>query len=180
MCGICKGRVCNYKGRFFTTFWFQEIFWTHLSQISKIWIEPTGKIWIERTVRTDRCRPIGLFICKESTISAKETSWAFHALHKTELLYRKLAKSLKLAPFWCSYPLRQSPTGEVEKMIWSPTYRLNYQLVKRGRREFFRICTRRKIAKLCVWYQAVNFVDILCFPTPLQRWSRCFQLPIFS
>ena len=38
-------------------------------------------------------------------------------LHKTELLYRNLAKSLKLAPFWCSYPLRQSPTGEVEKMI---------------------------------------------------------------
>ena len=103
-----------------------------------------------------------------------------YALHKTELLYRNLAKSLKLAPFWCSYPLRQSPTGEVEKMIWSPTYRLNYQLVKRGRREFFRICTRRKIAKLCVWYQAVNFVDILCFPTPLQGWSRCFQLPRFS
>ena len=40
-----------------------------------------------------------------------------YALHKTELLYRNLAKSLKLAPFWCSYPLRQSPTGEVEKMI---------------------------------------------------------------
>ena len=40
-----------------------------------------------------------------------------YALHKTELVYRNLAKSLKLAPFWCSYPLRQSPTGEVEKMI---------------------------------------------------------------
>ena len=40
-----------------------------------------------------------------------------YALHKTELLYTNLAKSLKLAPFWCSYPLRQSPTGEVEKMI---------------------------------------------------------------
>ena len=40
-----------------------------------------------------------------------------YALHKTELLYRNLAKSLKLAPFWCSYPLRQSPTGELEKMI---------------------------------------------------------------
>ena len=39
----------------------------------------------------------------------------FYALHKTELLYRNSAKSLKLAPFWCSYPLRQSPTGEVEK-----------------------------------------------------------------
>ena len=43
----------------------------------KIWIEPTGKIWIERTVRTDRCRPIGLFICKEIAISAKEPNWAF-------------------------------------------------------------------------------------------------------
>ena len=43
----------------------------------KIWIEPTGKIWIERTVRTDRCRPIGFFICKEREISAKEPNWAF-------------------------------------------------------------------------------------------------------
>ena len=43
--------------------------------------------------------------------------FTLYALHKTELLYRNLAKSLKLAPFWCSYPLRQSPTGEVEKMI---------------------------------------------------------------
>ena len=38
-----------------------------------------------------------------------------HALHKTELVYKNLAKSRKLAPFWCSYPLRHNPTGEVEK-----------------------------------------------------------------
>ena len=42
--------------------------------------------------------------------------WPPHALHKTELLYRNLAKSRKLAPFWCSYPLRHNP-GEVVEMI---------------------------------------------------------------
>ena len=86
MCGICKGRVCNYKGRFFTTFLvpgnFLDTFVTNFENFLrsvrfKVWIEPTGKIWIERTVRTDRIGPIGLFICKESAISAKETSWAF-------------------------------------------------------------------------------------------------------
>ena len=77
MYGICKGRVCIYKGRVFTTFLvpgnFLDTFVTNFENLNRT----DRKNLIERTVRTDRCRPIGLFICKESTISAKETSWAF-------------------------------------------------------------------------------------------------------
>ena len=96
-------------------------------QISRIYASSTAALVqnlavfaLEKIGKSSRSLSIGILKNSKKRNDSRHGTNHFNqgppnALHKTELLYRILAKSRKLAPFWCSYPLRHNPTGEVEK-----------------------------------------------------------------
>ena len=91
----------------------------------------------EQTVRTDRCRPIGLFICKESKISAKEPSWAFSEgkngevsgkfLHLLRVAKIQLARGAGIA-------VRVFPHGKLHKVFGANGVRSAVPKIKKSRK----------------------------------------------